>query len=70
MSEIMPTAVDGDQDLASRIDVLGEKMAGVRDRVIKTIEGLYITVAAILIDTFSEGVHRQMVHHLGKYIFA
>jgi hypothetical protein len=39
-------------------------------KLIKTIEGLYITVAAILLDTFSEGVDRQMLHHLGKYIFA
>ena len=39
-------------------------------KLIETVERLYITVATIPFDTFSEGVHRQMVHHLGKYIFA
>jgi len=39
-------------------------------KLIETVEGLYITVATISFDTFSEGVHRQMIHHLGKYIFA
>jgi|GEM_PF-4634150 hypothetical protein len=32
-------------------------------KLIKTIEGLYITVAAILLDTFSEGVHTMQVLH-------
>jgi hypothetical protein len=39
-------------------------------KLIKTIEGLYITIAPILLDTFSEGVDRQMLHNLGKYILA
>jgi CMP-2-keto-3-deoxyoctulosonic acid synthetase len=38
--------------------------------LIETVERLYITVATIPFDTFSKGVDRQMVHHLGKYIFA
>jgi len=38
--------------------------------LIETVERLYITVAIIPFYTFSEGVHRQMVHHLRKYIFA
>lgn len=33
---------------------------------IKTIEEFYIKVADILLDKFSEGVHKQMVNHLGK----
>jgi len=39
-------------------------------KLIETVERLYITVSAIPFNTFPEGVHRQMVHHLGKYIFA
>lgn len=39
-------------------------------KLIETVERLYITVATIPFNTFPEGVHRQMVHHLGKYIFA
>ena len=39
MNETMPTAVDDHQDLASRIDVLGDKMTSVRDRIGRIIFG-------------------------------
>ena len=39
-------------------------------KLIETVERPYITVATIPFDTFSESVHRQMIHHLGKYVFA
>ena len=39
MSEAVPTAVDSSQDLASKIDLLGEKMATVRDRMGRIIFG-------------------------------
>ncbi|MFP6742085.1 MAG: MoxR family ATPase [Alphaproteobacteria bacterium] len=39
MSEALPTAVESSQDLASKIDLLGEKMATVRDRMGRIIFG-------------------------------
>jgi hypothetical protein len=39
-------------------------------KLIKTVEGLYITVTTISFYTFSESVHRQMIHRLKKYVFA
>jgi hypothetical protein len=39
-------------------------------KLIKTVEGLYITVTTTSFYTFSESVHGQMIHNLGKYIFA
>ncbi len=39
MNETIPTAVDNHQDLASRIDVLGDKMTAVRDRIGRIIFG-------------------------------
>ena len=39
-------------------------------KLIETVEGLYITVATVLFNIFSEGVQRQMIHHLRKYVFA
>ena len=60
MSEIMPTAVDGDQDLASRIDVLGEKMAGVRDRVGRIIFGQKQVIDQTII-TLLAGGHALIV---------
>jgi hypothetical protein len=38
--------------------------------LIETVERLYITLTTIPFNTFPEGVHRQMIHHLVKYIFA
>ena len=60
MSEIMPTAVDGNQDLASRIDVLGEKMAGVRDRVGRIIFGQNQVIDQTII-TLLAGGHALIV---------
>jgi MoxR-like ATPase len=39
MSEAVPTAVESSQDLASKIDLLGEKMATVRERMGRIIFG-------------------------------
>ena len=39
-------------------------------KLIETVEELYITVATVSFDAFSEGVQRQMIHHLGKYVFS
>ena len=33
---------------------------------LETVERHFITVATVPFNTFSEGVHRQMAHHLGK----
>jgi hypothetical protein len=47
-----------------------ELTKGHAKKLIETVEGFYITVASISFDTFSEGVLRQVIHHLGKYVFA
>ena len=39
MSQVVPTAAEPAQDLASQIDLLGEKMATVRDRMGRIIFG-------------------------------
>jgi len=55
MSETIPTAVDSPQDLASRIDVLGEKMASVRDRIGRIIFGQSQVIDQTLITLLAGG---------------
>ena len=55
MSEAIPTTVDGAQDLASRIDILGEKMAGVRDRIGRIIFGQSRVVDQTIITLLAGG---------------
>ena len=42
----------------------GKKLIGIVERIYKKVA----TVS--LLDTFAEAVQRQMIHHLGKYVFA
>ena len=55
MSEAIPTTVDGAQDLASRIDILGEKMAAVRDRIGRIIFGQSRVVDQTIITLLAGG---------------
>ncbi|MCH9020494.1 MAG: MoxR family ATPase [Proteobacteria bacterium] len=55
MSDAMPTAVEPAQDLASRIDALGERMTAVRDRVGRIIFGQSHVIDQTLITLLAGG---------------
>ncbi len=55
MSDAMPTAVEPAQDLASRIDALGERMTAVRDRVGRIIIGQSHVIDQTLITLLAGG---------------
>ena len=60
MSEVVPTAIDSAQDLATKIDVLGEKMKTVRDRIGRIIFGQSRVVDQTII-TLMAGGHALVI---------
>lgn len=55
MTKTTPTAIDDTQDLASRIDALGDKMTGVRNRIGRIIFGQNLVIDQTIITLLAGG---------------